>query len=163
MLNAPVLKIEKLFVSEPTLKPPLKVEVALVELEKNTPWVQMEVVVAAVVVLQVEATVNGYANPEPVESVPQKRMPPVVDFTSQLALVRFVIASDVVVAFVAARYLEKIFVEVEFVRSADVAPSDVVVPLVNEKLIPVTRPALEIEKSVVVADPVELAIKNALL
>ena len=46
------------------------------------------------------AYVNGSAAPVAVASVPQKRTPPVVDFTSQLAALRFKTASDVVVAFV---------------------------------------------------------------
>ena len=48
--------------------------------------------------------VYGNANPPPDTSVPQKRMPPVVDFTSQDAEVRLRMARLVVVAFVAKRF-----------------------------------------------------------
>ena len=45
-------------------------------------------------------------------SRPQYRDPSVVAFTSQAALVRFAIAIEVVVAFVAKRFVEKKFVVV---------------------------------------------------
>ena len=48
---------------------------ATVELEKNTPWVQIEVVVAAVVVPKFAAVVNGYAKVPVLRSAAQEKAP----------------------------------------------------------------------------------------
>ena len=79
-------------------------------------------------------------------SVPQKRIPPVVDFTSQAALVRFKIARDVVVAFVANKFPAVSAVLDAYGKTDAVTALEVIAPDV------VMAPVLDIEKSVEVAN-----------
>ena len=70
---------------------------------------------------------KGSEAPVEVESVPQCRIPPVVDFTSQATADRLVTASDVAVALVVLRLVAKRFVLVAFVEVETLVKSDAIV------------------------------------
>ncbi len=120
--------------------------------DAKTPlFAQMGEVVAAVTRLKFVSNWNGSCAPVAVASVPQYRMPPVVDFTSQFAADRLSTASEVEVAFVVvvfAKMLPPVNVLFEYIFGMVVEASMKAIALVvdHERPVEVKKFELVVEK-----------------